>query len=183
MRSQAMSGNALMESMHLAQYSHEGARQQQAVLAGMLRDRQRKVADQGTFRAAQTGKMASARSDKAQKLNRDDAVHAALLKRKVRVCVCASVCVVERGVGRAGGWHFLSARPLMACMAGGGPVAAWAAGRGLATGCELLGRLGGCRQRAWMRSMAGWLNSKGQGAGQPSWSLAAFWAPPAGPPP
>lgn len=82
MRSQALNANALMESMHLAQYTAEGQRQNQAVLAGMLKERSQKLGERSMFRATQLGKLSSARSDKTQKLLRDDAVHASLVKRK-----------------------------------------------------------------------------------------------------
>ncbi|KAG2448325.1 hypothetical protein HYH02_006909 [Chlamydomonas schloesseri] len=82
LRSQAANPNAIMESMALSKYTEEGIRQQREVLAGLLRDRAQHTAQRDTFRATQIDKLSSARSDKAQRLERDEAVHAALLKRK-----------------------------------------------------------------------------------------------------
>jgi hypothetical protein len=73
-----------MESMALTKFTEEGIRQQREALAGLLRDRAQHTAQRDTFRATQIDKLGSARSDKAQRLERDEAVHAALLKRKVR---------------------------------------------------------------------------------------------------
>ncbi|KXZ56759.1 hypothetical protein GPECTOR_1g684 [Gonium pectorale] len=82
MRIQAANPNAVMESMHLAKFTEEGIRQQREALATLLRERSQHAAQRDTFRAGQMEKLSSARSDKAQRLARDDAVHAALLKRK-----------------------------------------------------------------------------------------------------
>ncbi|GLC51118.1 hypothetical protein PLESTB_000467700 [Pleodorina starrii] len=82
MRLQAANPNQVMESIHLSKFADEGLRQQREALATLLRERAQQAAQRDTFRAGQMEKMGSARSDKAQKLSRDDAVHAALLKRK-----------------------------------------------------------------------------------------------------
>ncbi|KAG2442556.1 hypothetical protein HXX76_002642 [Chlamydomonas incerta] len=82
LRSQAANPNAIMESMALAKFTEEGIRQQREALAGLLRDRAQHTAQRDTFRATQMDKLGSARGDKSQRLERDEAVHAALLKRK-----------------------------------------------------------------------------------------------------
>ncbi|GIL73035.1 hypothetical protein Vretimale_4669 [Volvox reticuliferus] len=82
LRLQAANPNMVMESIHLSKFADEGLRQQREALAALFRERAQHTAQRDTFRATQIDKMGSARSDKAQKLARDDAVHAALLKRK-----------------------------------------------------------------------------------------------------
>ncbi|GFR40940.1 hypothetical protein Agub_g1600 [Astrephomene gubernaculifera] len=82
LRIQAANPNVVMESMHLSKFTDEGLRQQREALATLLRERAQHVAQRDTFRAGQMDRMHSGRSDKAQKLARDDAIHAALLKRK-----------------------------------------------------------------------------------------------------
>lgn len=72
--------------MHLARFTEEGLRQQRMALTALLHDRAQAAADRDTFRGGQLDKLTSARSDKAQRLARDEAVHAALLKRKVGWC-------------------------------------------------------------------------------------------------
>ncbi len=81
---QAANPNMVMEGIHLSKFADEGTRQQREALTALFRDRAQHSAQRDTLRATQMEKMSSARSDKAQKLGRDDAVHAALLKRKVR---------------------------------------------------------------------------------------------------
>ncbi|KAG2499886.1 hypothetical protein HYH03_002175 [Edaphochlamys debaryana] len=85
LRNNATNPNAVMEAMHLSAFTEEGIRQQREALATLLRERATTVAQRDTFRAGQMDKLHSARSDKAQRLDRDEAVHAALLKRKEEV--------------------------------------------------------------------------------------------------
>lgn len=85
-----------MESMHLARFTEEGLKQQRMALTALLQDRAHAAADRDTFRHGQLDKLASARSDKAQRLARDEAVHAALLKRKVGWCRRSSRACIQQ---------------------------------------------------------------------------------------
>lgn len=83
LRLQAANPNMVMENIHLSKFADEGLRQQREALATLLRERSQRRAQHDSLRATQMDKMSSSRGDKAQKLARDDAVHAALLKCKV----------------------------------------------------------------------------------------------------
>ena len=82
MRAQVDNPNALMESIHLKQFYDEQARQQYKAIRGEAHEKQAHTAERATFRAGQLDKLSGSRTEKIKKLTHDDAVHAALLKRK-----------------------------------------------------------------------------------------------------
>ena len=85
MRGTADNPNSLMSSMHLRKFSEEMYRQERSANMGTLEERAALASHRATFRSSQMTKMEQARSDKLKKLQRDDAVHASLLKHKVLV--------------------------------------------------------------------------------------------------
>lgn len=83
MRNTADNPNTLMSSMHLRRYTEEMYRQERLAQTGTLEERAAMASNRATFRSSQMTKMEQARADKLKKLQRDDAVHASLLKHKV----------------------------------------------------------------------------------------------------
>ena len=83
MRSNAENPNSLMSSLHLRRYTEELYRQEQAANNALTQEKASMTHQRSTFRSSQITKMEAARGDKLKKLQRDDAVHATLLKHKV----------------------------------------------------------------------------------------------------
>lgn len=83
MRKRTQSPNAMMESLHLKKFADEGCRQAAVAAESTAAEKAMKDMKQAAFRDAELNKLAAARSDKANRLNRDEAVHAALLKHQV----------------------------------------------------------------------------------------------------
>ena len=90
-----VSGNAnqLLESAHLRKFAEKQQSLDCSAEQMMADDRARAEAEVSGFRNSLLHKMGSSRNDKTKKLQHDDAVHAAILKRKVRrqgvVCMVA----------------------------------------------------------------------------------------------
>lgn len=84
MRKKSENPNTLMESLHLKRFADEGARQASAAAEGNALEASVKQAQRGARREEELSKLAAGRSDKTTKLQRDEAVHAALLKHQVR---------------------------------------------------------------------------------------------------
>ena len=83
MRSNAENPNTLLSSLHLRRYTEEMYRQEQAAKSARVHDSSLMASQRATFRSSLLTKMEGARGDKMKKLQRDDAVHATLLKHKV----------------------------------------------------------------------------------------------------
>ena len=84
MRKNSSSPNMLMESLHLKRFADEGSRQAAAAAEGAAAAAAAgQAAGRAAFRDGLKNKMATARSDKANKLQRDEAVHAAILRHQV----------------------------------------------------------------------------------------------------
>ncbi len=83
MRSRSSNPNTLMQSMHLKRFADEGAAQAAAAAEALAQERAAKKAAQGSFRQDVRHVMESTHTERVAKLQRDEAVHAALLKRKV----------------------------------------------------------------------------------------------------
>ena len=84
MRKRAENPNVILETMHLKPYYDEGSRQAAEAADALLESRHAKTASQAQFRGSMRDTLARARQEKSTKLEKDEAVHAALLKRKVR---------------------------------------------------------------------------------------------------
>eukprot|EP00878_Enallax_costatus_P042828 GHUV01050318.1.p2 GENE.GHUV01050318.1~~GHUV01050318.1.p2 ORF type:complete len:164 (+),score=66.55 GHUV01050318.1:1541-2032(+) len=83
MRKKSQSPNAMMESLHLKKFADEGSRQTAAAAEGAAAEKARQDLKRATFRDTERAKLAVVRNDKANKLDRDEAVHAAILKHQV----------------------------------------------------------------------------------------------------
>lgn len=83
MRKNSSSPNRLMESLHLKRFADEGGRQAAAAAEGAAAAAAAHAAGRSAFRDGLTSKMAAGRTDKATKLQRDEAVHAAILRHQV----------------------------------------------------------------------------------------------------
>jgi hypothetical protein len=83
MRKKVGSPNALMESMHLKRFADEGSRQAMTAADSAAAEAAAQLARKAAMRDGQLGKLAAARADKSLRLQRDEAVHAALLKHQV----------------------------------------------------------------------------------------------------
>jgi hypothetical protein len=90
LRKQGESPNKLLESLHLQRYTDEGARQAAEATDALFESRRGQKQKELDFRASLQDKLNKSRGSKAAQLQHDSAVHAALLRRKVRA-------------GRAGG--------------------------------------------------------------------------------
>lgn len=93
MRSNAENPNALRETVHLERFTKEGMRQERSAARALIDSRAATVDLQLTARRGQLDRMGTARSDKSVRLQRDDAVHASLLKRKVGCTRAIQKCV------------------------------------------------------------------------------------------
>jgi hypothetical protein len=105
MRKRADNPNVLMETMHLKPYFDEGSRQAAEAADALLESRHAKTASQAGFRGSIRDTMARSRQEKSTKLERDEAVHAALLKRKVRANT-TSVLLETRDTLKPPNHHF-----------------------------------------------------------------------------
>lgn len=83
MRKKVGSPNALMESMHLKRFADEGSRQAMTAAELAAAEASTQQARKAAMREAELGKLAAARADKSLRLQRDEAVHATLLKHQV----------------------------------------------------------------------------------------------------
>lgn len=83
MRKNSASPNMLMESLHLKQFTDEGSRQAAAAAEAAAAAAAAHAAGRSAFRDGLKTKMAVGRTDKAVKLERDEAVHAAILRHQV----------------------------------------------------------------------------------------------------
>lgn len=84
MRKQSSSPNKLMESLHLKPFADEGSRQAAAAADAAAAAAAAHAAGRSAFRGELTNKMAAGRIEKTTKLQRDEAVHAAILRHQVR---------------------------------------------------------------------------------------------------
>lgn len=83
MRKNSSNPNVLMEAMHLKRFADEGARQDRAAAESATAAAGSQAAMRGAFREGLRNKMAAARADRTVKLQRDEAVHAAILRHQV----------------------------------------------------------------------------------------------------
>lgn len=83
MRKNSASPNMLMESLHLKHFADEGSRQAAAAAEAAAAAAAAHTAGRSAFREGLKTKMAVGRTDKAVKLERDEAVHAAILRHQV----------------------------------------------------------------------------------------------------
>jgi hypothetical protein len=88
MRKKVGSPNALMESMHLKRFADEGSRQAMTAAESAAAEAAAQQARKAAMREAELGKLAAARADKSLRLQRDEAVHAALLRHQVSCWRC-----------------------------------------------------------------------------------------------
>jgi hypothetical protein len=86
MRSKVDNNNTLMESLKLRRYMEEMYRQERGADVLTAQEHAEMEAQRATFRSSQLTKMEQSRNEKVKKLQHDDAVHATLLKHKVRKC-------------------------------------------------------------------------------------------------
>lgn len=83
MRKKNASPNSLMESLHLKRFADEGSRQAAAVADAAAAEAAAEQASKAAMRSSLRGKLAAGRNERATKLQHDEAVHAAILKRQV----------------------------------------------------------------------------------------------------
>eukprot|EP00879_Flechtneria_rotunda_P030182 GHRR01032781.1.p1 GENE.GHRR01032781.1~~GHRR01032781.1.p1 ORF type:complete len:295 (+),score=115.10 GHRR01032781.1:141-1025(+) len=82
MRKRSESPNKLMQTLHVKRFIDEGERQAAAAADAAAAEAIARAAAKAAARIEELNKLAAARADKAAKLQRDDAVHAALLKHQ-----------------------------------------------------------------------------------------------------
>lgn len=92
MRKQSSSPNKLMESLHLKPFADEGSRQAAAAADAAAAAAAAHAAGRSAFRGELTNKMATGRIEKTIKLQRDEAVHAAILRHQVRELSASMHC-------------------------------------------------------------------------------------------
>lgn len=83
MRKNSSSPNKLMESLHLKRFADEGSRQAAAVAEATAAAAAAHAAGRSAFRDGLKNQMATGRHEKATQLQRDEAVHAAILRHQV----------------------------------------------------------------------------------------------------
>lgn len=83
MRKNSSSPNRLMESIHLKRFADEGSRQAAAAAEAAAAAAAAHAAGRSAFRGELKDKMATGRHEKATQLQRDEAVHAAILRHQV----------------------------------------------------------------------------------------------------
>lgn len=83
MRKNSGSPNKLMESLHLKRFADEGSRQAAVATDGAAAATAAHAASRSAFRGELKSKMATGRHEKATQLQRDEAVHAAILRHQV----------------------------------------------------------------------------------------------------
>lgn len=83
MRKNSSSPNRLMESIHLKRFADEGSRQAAAAAEAAATAAAAHAASRSAFRGELKDKMATGRHEKATQLQRDEAVHAAILRHQV----------------------------------------------------------------------------------------------------
>lgn len=84
MRKKSQSPNAMMESLHLKRFADEGSRLATAAAEAAAAEKAMKESKRAAFRDSERTKLTAARNDKANRLDRDEAVHAAIIKHQVR---------------------------------------------------------------------------------------------------
>jgi len=72
-----------MESLHLKRFADEGSRQAVAAAEAAATAAANQAAVRGAFKDGLKNKMATSRADKATTLQRDEAVHATILRHQV----------------------------------------------------------------------------------------------------
>eukprot|EP00882_Tetradesmus_deserticola_P029294 GHRQ01032795.1.p1 GENE.GHRQ01032795.1~~GHRQ01032795.1.p1 ORF type:complete len:159 (+),score=30.02 GHRQ01032795.1:170-646(+) len=87
LRRKVGSPNALMESLHLKRFADEGSSQAMTAADRAAADAAAQLARRAAIRDGELGKLAAARANKSLKLQRDEAVHAALIKHQVGWCL------------------------------------------------------------------------------------------------
>jgi hypothetical protein len=92
MRKNSSSPNKLMESLHLKRFADEGSRQAAAVADATAAAAAAHAAGRSAFRDGLKNQMAAGRHEKATQLQRDEAVHAAILRHQV-TSSCAGCCL------------------------------------------------------------------------------------------
>jgi hypothetical protein len=107
MRKNSSSPNKLMESLHLKRFADEGSRQAAAVSEATAAVAAAHAAGRAAFRDGLKNQMATARHEKATQLQRDEAVHAAILRHQVTssaagCCLCADVWTLGHMFSLAG---------------------------------------------------------------------------------
>lgn len=83
MRKNSSSPNRLMELIHLRRFADEGSRQAVAAAEAAAAAAAAHAAGRSAFRGELKDKMATGRHEKATQLQRDEAVHAAILRHQV----------------------------------------------------------------------------------------------------
>mmetsp|Transcript_35241 Transcript_35241/g.78424 ORF Transcript_35241/g.78424 Transcript_35241/m.78424 type:complete len:1824 (+) Transcript_35241:146-5617(+) len=85
MRRKQDNPNMLMESMHLRKFTEEQYKQERRANRGLSEEQAQYKAQQAAFRKSLQTTMSAGRTEKSKKLQHDDAVHAAILKRKEEI--------------------------------------------------------------------------------------------------
>lgn len=83
LRAQGENPNAVMQTMHLKRFLDEGLHQQQAAFQAEQQAHADKAAVQDAFRTTVRSKLATGKLERVKQLEHDEAVHAAIMKRKV----------------------------------------------------------------------------------------------------
>lgn len=88
LRKHAVSPKRVREALHLQHFSDEAARQAAAAADGAAVEAARQACDRAALRSSLRGQLAAGRSGRHAKLQRDEAVHAAILKYQVWLPWC-----------------------------------------------------------------------------------------------
>eukprot|EP00775_Hariotina_reticulata_P002553 gene2553-2855_t len=110
MRKHIDNPNVLMESLHLKRFADEGSRQAAAAAEAGAAEAAAEVANKAAVHDNLRAKLAASRADKSAKLQRDAAIHAAILKRKgdverqeLKVEMALAVAAGELGIAQGPG--------------------------------------------------------------------------------
>lgn len=83
MRKHIDNPNVIMESLHLKRFADEGSRQAAAAADAGAAEAAAQAANRAAMHDGLRTKLAASRAEKSTKLQKDEAIHAAILKRKV----------------------------------------------------------------------------------------------------